>query len=198
MADDIFASLQHIVQGFLSITRHMPKIPFVTEGLEKADAFLTKHRNNAQQMSQKIKNEMNWQELMPKLERTNVYDVMENVYIKVAGFGTGFKEFMKDFNPFEGVESTNDLLERILKNTQNMSKDTSSINDSLQMDKEDLEFLKTVANIKYGDKYVMPQVNIEMVNHNNIQSEIDLDGFFDKKVEEMANIVQMSAEGVHI
>lgn len=115
MADDIFASLQHIVQGFLSITRHMPKIPFVTEGLEKADAFLTKHRNNAQQMSQKIKNEMNWQELMPKLERTNVYDVMENVYLKVAGFGTGFKEFMKDFNPFEGVESTNDLLERILK-----------------------------------------------------------------------------------
>lgn len=198
MADDIFASLQHIVQGFLSITRHMPKIPFVTEGLEKADAFLSKHRNNAQQMSQKIKNEMNWQELMPKLERTNVYDVMENVYLKVAGFGTGFKEFMKDFNPFEGVESTNDLLERILKNTQNMSKDTSSINDSLQMDKEDLEFLKTVANIKYGDKYVMPQVNIEMVNHNNIQSEIDLDGFFDKKVEEMANIVQMSAEGVHI
>ena len=198
MADDIFASLQHIVQGFLSITRHMPKIPFVTEGLEKADAFLTKHRNNAQQMSQKIKNEMNWQELMPKLERTNVYDVMENVYLKVAGFGTGFKEFMKDFNPFEGVESTNDLLERILKNTQNMSKDTSSINDSLQMDKEDLEFLKTVANIKYGDKYIMPQVNIEMVNHNNIQSEMDLDGFFDKKVEEMANIVQMSAEGVHI
>jgi len=198
MADDIFASLQHIVQGFLSITRHMPKIPFVTEGIEKADAFLTKHRNNAQQMSQKIKNEMNWQELMPKLERTNVYDVMENVYLKVAGFGTGFKEFMKDFNPFEGVESTNDLLERILKNTQNMSKDTSSINDSLQMDKEDLEFLKTVANIKYGDKYVMPQVNIEMVNHNNIQSEMDLDGFFDKKVEEMANIVQMSAEGVHI
>ncbi len=198
MADDIFASLQHIVQGFLSITRHMPKIPFVTEGLEKADAFLSKHRNNAQQMSQKIKNEMNWQELMPKLERTNVYDVMENVYLKVAGFGTGFKEFMKDFNPFEGVESTNDLLERILKNTQNMSKDTSSINDSLQMDKEDLEFLKTVANIKYGDKYVIPQVNIEMVNHNNIQSEIDLDGFFDKKVEEMENIVQMSAEGVHI
>ena len=141
---------------------------------------------------------MNWQELMPKLERTNVYDVMENVYLKVAGFGTGFKEFMKDFNPFEGVESTNDLLERILKNTQNMSKDTSSINDSLQMDKEDLEFLKTVANIKYGDKYVMPQVNIKMVNHNNIQSEMDLDGFFDKKVEEMANIVQMSAEGVHI
>ncbi len=198
MADDIFASLQHIVQGFLSITRHMPKIPFVTEGLEKADAFLTKHRNNAQQMSQKIKNEMNWQELMPKLERTNVYDVMENVYLKVAGFGTGFKEFMKDFNPFEGVESMNGLLEGILKNTQNMSKDTSSIKSNMEMDKEDLEFIRTMANIKYGDKYVMPQVNIKMVNHNNIQSEMDLDGFFDKKVEEMANIVQMSAEGVHI
>ena len=198
MADDVFASLQHIVQGFLSITRHMPKIPFVTEGLEKADAFLTKHRNNAQQMSQKIKNEMNWQELMPKLERTNVYDVMENVYLKVAGFGTGFKEFMKDFNPFEGVESMNGLLEGILKNTQNMSKDTSSIKSNMEMDKEDLEFIRTMANIKYGDKYVMPQVNIKMVNHNNIQSEMDLDGFFDKKVEEMANIVQMSAEGVHI
>ena len=68
----------------------------------------------------------------------------------------------------------------------------------MEMDKEDLEFIRTMANIKYGDKYIMPQVKIEMTNNNTIQNNMDLDGFFNKKVEEMANIVQMSAEGVHI
>ena len=58
--------------------------------------------------------------------------------------------------------------------------------------------MRTVANIKYGDKYVMPQVKVEMTNNNNIQSEMDLDGFFDRKVEEMAQIINASAEGVHI
>ena len=37
-----------------------------------------------------------------------------------------------------------------------------------------------------------------MIYNNTIQKEMDLDGFFDKKVEEMSNILQMSAEGVHI
>ncbi len=55
-----------------------------------------------------------------------------------------------------------------------------------------------MANIKYGDKYVMPQVKVEMTNNNNIQSDMDLDGFFDRKVEEMTQIINASAEGVHI
>ena len=198
LGDDILASFQNVIQGLLSVTSHIPKLSFITEGLEKADNFLTRCRNTAQDLSQQAKNNMDWEEFIPRFGYTNVTELVETVYHKIADFGAGFGEYIEDFNPFEGVESMNGLLEGILKNTQNMSKDTSSINDSLQMDKEDLEFLKTVANIKYGDKYVMPQVNIEMVNHNNIQSEMDLDGFFDKKVEEMANIVQMSAEGVHI
>ena len=78
------------------------------------------------------------------------------------------------------------------------AKNTDKIEGKLERSKEDLEFLRTVANIKYGDKYVMPQVKIEMTNNNTIQKEMDLDGFFDKKVEEMSNILQMSAEGVHI
>lgn len=198
LGDDILASFQNVIQGLLSVTSHIPKLSFITEGLEKADNFLTRCRNTAQDLSQQAKNNMDWEEFIPRFGYTNVTELVETVYHKIADFGAGFGEYMEDFNPFEGVESMNGLLEGILKNTQNMSKDTSSIKSNMEMDKEDLEFIRTMANIKYGDKYVIPQVNIEMVNHNNIQSEIDLDGFFDKKVEEMANIVQMSAEGVHI
>ena len=108
------------------------------------------------------------------------------------------REYMEDFNPFEGVQGVNELLADILKNVQSSAEDTSKIADGLERDKEDLEFLRTVANIKYGDKYVMPQVKVEMTNNNNIQSDMDLDGFFDRKVEEMAQIITASAEGVHI
>lgn len=198
LADDVLASFQNVVQGILSVTSHIPKLSFVTEGLERADNFLTRHRNHAKEMSQNIKNGMDWEEFVPKLEYTNVNEFVEQVYTKIAGFGEGFKDFMQDFDPFKNIESTNDILAGVLKNTQNMAKNTDKIADGLQRDKEDLEFLRTVANIKYGDKYVMPQVKIEMVNNNNINSKIDLDGFFDKKVDEIATIIQTSAEGVHI
>lgn len=198
LGDDILASFQNVIQGLLSVTSHIPKLSFITEGLEKADNFLTRCRNTAQDLSQQAKNKMDWEEFIPRLGYTNVTELVETVYHKIADFGAGFGEYMEDFNPFEGVESMNGLLEGILKNTQNMSKDTSSIKSNMEMDKEDLEFIRTMANIKYGDKYIMPQVKIEMTNNNTIQNDMDLDGFFNKKVEEMANIVQMSAEGVHI
>lgn len=198
LADNILSTIQTIVQGIRSLTDHIPSIPIVTEGIEKADDWLTKHRNNIQGLSQKIKNESAWEEFVPQLEYTNVNEFVEQVYTKIAGFGEGFKDFMQDFDPFKNIESTNDILAGVLKNTQSMAKDTDKIADGLQRDKEDLEFLRTVANIKYGDKYVMPQVKIEMVNNNNIHSKIDLDGFFDKKVDEIATIIQTSAEGVHI
>ena len=198
LADNILSTIQTIVQGIRSLTDHIPSIPIVTEGIEKADDWLTKHRNNIQGLSQKIKNESAWEEFVPQLEYTNVNEFVEQVYTKIAGFGEGFKDFMQDFDPFKNIESTNDILAGVLKNTQSMAKDTDKIADGLQRDKEDLEFLRTVANIKYGDKYVMPQVKIEMVNNNNINSKIDLDGFFDKKVDEIATIIQTSAEGVHI
>ena len=198
LGDDILASFQNVIQGLLSVTSHIPKLSFITEGLEKADNFLTRCRNTAQDLSQQAKNNMDWEEFIPRFGYTNVTELVETVYHKIADFGAGFGEYMEDFNPFEGVESMNGLLEGILKNTQNMSKDTSSIKSNMEMDKEDLEFIRTMANIKYGDKYIMPQVKIEMTNNNTIQNNMDLDGFFNKKVEEMANIVQMSAEGVHI
>lgn len=198
LVDNAMGCLQTIVQGLKSITDHVPKIPIVTEGLDKADDWLSRHRQNAQRMSQKIKTEAGLEDYLPKMEYKSVNETSTNFYTKVAGFADGIEEFMEDFDPFAGIKSTNDMLGDILKNLQNVSQNTKDIADDLEMDKEDLKFLRTMANIKYGDKYVTPQVKIEMVNNNTIQSEMDLDGFFDKKIDEMAQIVQHSAEGVHI
>lgn len=198
LANVILSEIQTIIQAIKSLTDHVPHIPIVTDGIEKFDGWLTKARTNLSELSRDIKNDMGYEEFFPKMEHKNVDETVDYIYHKVAGFGEGVKEFMENFDPWDGIETTNDLLADVLKNMETTAKNTDKIEGKLERSKEDLEFLRTVANIKYGDKYVMPQVKIEMTNNNTIQKEMDLDGFFDKKVEEMSNILQMSAEGVHI
>lgn len=198
LVDCVLARIQTIVQAIRTITDHVPKIPIVTSGIEKADEWLTNERKKAEEMAGKIKLEAGFEDLLPKMEFENGKETAENFYKKAAGFADGIKDILEDFDPFKGVDSIGGKMEEILKNMQDISQNTKEIHDNLEMDKEDLKFLRTVANIKYGDKYVMPQVKIEMINNNTIQKEMDLDGFFDQKVEEMSNILQMSAEGVHI
>lgn len=194
----ILSLIQTIVQSLSELANHIPGMSFVVEGLDKFDNWLTRTQDKADRLIDKMKNDMDYEEFLPSMEYKNVHETVEEFYIKTAGFGDGIKQYMQEFNPFEGVQGVNELLGDILKNVQSSAEDTSKIANGLERDKEDLEFLRTVANIKYGDKYVMPQVKVEMTNNNNIQSEMDLDGFFDRKVEEMAQIINASAEGVHI
>ena len=187
--------LEGIVGAMASMAEkiHMPDK--ITNGLKKVENTLEGYKNNFSNKAQEIKDKAGFKDVMKKIKYTNVQETIENVVLKVTGFENGIKGFMENFDPFSGIKTTNDLLADVLKN---IAKDTDKIAGSLERDKEDLAFLRTVANIKYGDKYVMPQVKVEMTNNNTIQSEMDLDGFFDKKVEEIGNLINMSAEGVHI
>jgi len=194
----VLSQIQTIIQAIRSLADHIPNIPIVTTGIEKADDWLTNQRNKLKEMAENIKTEAGFKDLLPKMEFEDVDKTIEEAYNKVAKFASGIEEMLEEFDPFKGVDGIGDKMDELLKNVQDISQNTKDINSNLEMDKEDLEFLRTVANIKYGDKYVIPQVNIEMTNNNTIQKEIDLDGFFDRKVEEMSNILQMSAEGVHI
>ncbi len=194
----ILSLIQTVVQSLSELFRHIPSMSFVVEGLDKFDNWLSRTQNKANTLIDKIKNDMDYEEFLAPMEYKNVHETVAYFYDKAGAFEKGIKQYMEDFNPFEGVQGVNELLADILKNVQSSAEDTSKIADGLQRDDEDLEFLRTVANIKYGDKYVMPQVKVEMTNNNNIQSDMDLDGFFDRKVEEMTQIINASAEGVHI
>ncbi len=197
-SEGVLAQVQTIIQALRSLTDHIPDIPIVTSGIEKVDDWLTKARNHAKDMAQTIKTEAGFEDLMPKMDFEDVNQTVEDVYNKIARFAEGFQEYMEDFDPFSGIQTTNDLLADVLKNVETTAKNTDKIEEKLERSKEDLEFLRTVANIKYGDKYIMPQVKVEMTNNNTIQKEMDLDGFFDRKVEEIGHLISMSAEGVHI
>ncbi len=196
--DTILAGVQAVIQTIKSMSDRLPHIPIVTDFINNADDSLEKARAKIEGISQNIKDKTGYKEIMKQMEYSNPLEAAENVHNKVADFTNGIKTALEGFDPFKGTNSTNDILDDILKNLQKTSNNTKDISDTLKMDKEDLEFMKTLANIKYGDKYVMPQVKVEMTNHNTIQKEMDLDGFFDRKVEEIGHLISMSAEGVHI
>ena len=198
----ILSLIQTVVQSLSELGSHIARcIPGITpavDWLNNLDRGLSNAIDESNRLIDKIKNDMDYEEFLAPMEYKNVHETVAYFYDKAGAFEKGIKQYMEDFNPFEGVQGVNELLADILKNVQSSAEDTSKIADGLQRDDEDLEFLRTVANIKYGDKYVMPQVKVEMTNNNNIQSDMDLDGFFDRKVEEMTQIINASAEGVHI
>lgn len=198
--NDGLARIQTMVQALKGFAEHIPGISIAVDGLSKFDDWLTKAQNDTKGMINRINQQAGFEE-NKYLEYKDVEKTAEEFYNKVANFGSGMQQQMEHSNPFDGISSTNDLLGNILKNLENTAQDTNKIADDLKelkRDKEDLEFIRMAANIKYGDKYVMPQVKVEMTNNNQIQSEMDLDGFFDRKIEEMGNLLSQSAEGVHI
>ncbi len=75
---------------------------------------------------------------------------------------------------------------------------TKKIADTVEKSSDELEFLRKEAITKYSNQYMIPQVHVEMINHNAIQSDLDLDGIIDKMTDEVENALLISAEGVYL
>ena len=86
----------------------------------------------------------------------------------------------------------------LLESMKETADNTGKIADSLEMDKDDLEYIRDMANSKYANKYIMPQIKLEMVNHNAIASDLDIDGIVDKMTQKVGEALAVSAEGAYI
>ena len=53
---------------------------------------------------------------------------------------------------------------------------TDQIADDVEMSSEDLELLRDIAERQEINRYTTAEIRVEMVNHNTISSEMDLDG----------------------
>ncbi len=134
----ILSLIQTVVQSLSELFRHIPSMSFVVEGLDKFDNWLSRTQNKANTLIDKIKNDMDYEEFLAPMEYKNVHETVAYFYDKAGAFEKGIKQYMEDFNPFEGVQGVNELLADILKNVQSSAEDTSKIADGLQRDDEDL------------------------------------------------------------
>lgn len=93
---------------------------------------------------------------------------------------------------FEGSNMDN-----LLQNTQDIASNTGGISDSLDISKEDLKYMRDVAEREAINRYTTAQIAVDFKNTATINSDVDIDGVMNKFTEKLREAVDTSAEEVH-
>lgn len=80
----------------------------------------------------------------------------------------------------------------------NIADNTAQIADDVSVSSDDIKLLRDIAERQVINKYTTAEIKVEMVNHNNISNEMDLDGVVNLLEAKVTEALVTSAEGVHI
>lgn len=85
----------------------------------------------------------------------------------------------------------------IYANTADIAGNTAAMSNSLEIRDEDLTYLRDIAEREAINRFTTAEIKVEMTNHNNISKDTDLDGIMDVWVNNIAQKLDNSSEGVH-
>lgn len=111
---------------------------------------------------------------------------------------SGIEEtFKKGMNIGDGIsEKISGVMNTIAGNTSSIAKNTEKTNSTLDLTKEELKYLRDVAEQEVINRYTTASVKVEMTNNNNINSDADADGLITKFYNGIAEAASTVAEGV--
>jgi tape measure domain-containing protein len=74
---------------------------------------------------------------------------------------------------------------------------TSKINSTLSASEEDLKYLRDLAEQETVNRFTTAEITVNQTNHNNINSDMDIDGVVDSLTTGVNEAMEKAAEGVH-
>lgn len=76
-----------------------------------------------------------------------------------------------------------------------ISGDTSGISDAMDITKEEMKYLRDIAEQESVNRFTTAEIKIEQTNHNNVSSDVDLDGFINGLNDAMGEAIDTVTEG---
>lgn len=104
---------------------------------------------------------------------------------------TNSTNFPKNVTPQSNVP--NDLAKDVEKTAGN----TGAIKDSVTATKEDLKYLRDIAEREVINRFTTAKITVRQTNNNKIRSGMDIDGIVDKLTNKVNEAMEIAAEGVH-
>lgn len=95
--------------------------------------------------------------------------------------------------------TADDLINGALgKDVGNISDNTDSMADSLDLTEEDLEYLRKLADMEWKKEYTTANITVDMSNYNTINNTDDLDGIVTKLGDKLREELNVVANGVYV
>ena len=69
--------------------------------------------------------------------------------------------------------------------------------DTLSASEEDLKYLRDIAERDTVNRFTTAEITVNQTNHNNINSNMDVDGMIERMTEGMTEAIEITEEGVH-
>lgn len=110
-------------------------------------------------------------------------------------FGTGGAGSVPDAKSL-GFDK-NKALGGIGKNTKKTADNTDKIKNAMDLSREDLKYMRDIAERQAVNRFTTAQISIDMTNTNQFASDTDVDGVLGRLTSEFAELLAVAAEEVH-
>lgn len=88
--------------------------------------------------------------------------------------------------------------QQLQNNIANTAYNTGAMRDNTDETKEDLKYMRDVAEQEVINRFTTAELKVDMTNHNNINSNLDLDGVVSYMEQKVYETMSAAAEGVYV
>lgn len=209
---NVFCDLQWLWYGFLKVVMDVVKgvcdvlnfIPFVnidTSGLESAS------RDYANKQAEAQNNKTAYKDVGEAFNKgASTFDAFSDGWVEDAfqsgaawgdGVVDGINSMLDGFSTDINTGNYESAYSNVGGDVSAIAENTADIKDGLDVTEEEIKYLRDIAEQEAINRFTTAEIHIEQNNHNNISSEMDLDGFVTGLTDAVNEAAEMISEGVH-
>ena len=186
----VIGYIRNLAQGIEDLINKIPGVTVdITSGLDSFYAGL-------EQAQQKVKDEAGWVEYVQKMDFIDYSDAASAGY----KFGEGIADKISRAFSLDSIDAFNlgDTFDGIYNNTGETAANTAASADSLNLNNEELEWMRDLAEQEAINRFTTTEIRVDMGGvTQNVASYLDAETLTHRMVEAINNGAAMGVEGVY-